>query len=232
MAAVPIDASDAEPPVTDLPATPDPETAGPNSIFVDGEEFRPIPEFEKHMVSVSGVVRGQDGRVLEHKNNPPEVDLSGCGYYYDVYGKLFSVEHAVELAWPRNIFDPLTIPSPETDSPPDTIFVDGEEFRPIRGYDKYTVSKSGVVRGKSGKIPTVRGFPPTVSIAGYAGPFNVRHAVALAWLPPASRTRYITVNLNGDATDNRADNIAWMTPTEHRAWRKKPSGRLTKAARG
>jgi hypothetical protein len=49
---------------------------------------------------------------------------------------------------------------------------------------------------------------------------TVARFILLAWNPIENHSEYRAVNLNNDITDNRLDNLRWMSKEEYRNWRK------------
>lgn len=91
-----------------------------------------------------------------------------------------------------------------------------EEFRVINGCPKYEVSNLGRVRNiKTGKFikshPNKGGYP-TVVLRGNA--VMIHRAVALAFLPNSQNKRCVN-HINGIKTDNRVENLGWVTDSEN-----------------
>ena len=97
----------------------------------------------------------------------------------------------------------------------------GEEWRPIEGYGgKYLCSNLG--RIKSLKYAEARILTPVMNNKGYdrvclsrfgeAHHFLVSRLVAAAWCPNPDPESCNTVDhIDGDTSNNRADNLRWMS---------------------
>ena len=102
-----------------------------------------------------------------------------------------------------------------------------EMWRPVVGFDGYEVSNMGRVRSWRSNNPNVLlPFPKImryhrtkgefylgVTLARNRKPFNrnMHVLVAEAWIGPRPDGMQVC-HLNGDASDNRADNLRWDTP--------------------
>ena len=94
-----------------------------------------------------------------------------------------------------------------------SIQVDGIEYR---FFDHlYAVSRCGKVLRK------LQPYTPTQHNMGYLclGRQRLMHrAVAICWVPNPGNRPYVH-HINHDKTDNRAENLEWVTPKEHLAER-------------
>lgn len=95
-----------------------------------------------------------------------------------------------------------------------------EEWRPVVGHPEYSVSNQGRVRGSRGWV-----LSPRPDTHGYhrayieGSEMRVNRLVALAFVGPIPDGRPHCGHLNGVRTDNRAENLAWVSPTENMAHR-------------
>lgn len=87
--------------------------------------------------------------------------------------------------------------------------VDGLEYRFVNHF--YAVSQCGKVLRK------LAPYNPSKRADGYLsiGRFGLLHrAVALAWIPNPTNASHVH-HINHDKSDNRAENLEWVTPKEH-----------------
>ncbi len=87
--------------------------------------------------------------------------------------------------------------------------VNGIEYRFVNHI--YAVSQCGKVLKK------LAPYEPTVRTDGYVslGKFGLLHrAVALVWIPNPTNAKHVH-HINHDKSDNRAENLEWVTPKEH-----------------
>jgi hypothetical protein len=106
------------------------------------------------------------------------------------------------------------------------------EWRKIAGFEKYEVSNDGQVRKtqyemqRSGYIATRGGYvmKQQLQIGGYKrvclsnnvkGYFLVHRLVAIAFIPLVEGKDYVD-HINGDKTDNRVENLRWVTASENK----------------
>lgn len=103
--------------------------------------------------------------------------------------------------------------------------VDGEEWREVDGFDgRYLVSNMGRVfsTGKFGRkcgvmsLGNCRGYR-TVGLTSDCGTVSkrVHRLVADAFVPGRSFDRNQVNHINGDRSDNRAENLEWVTQSEN-----------------
>lgn len=109
-----------------------------------------------------------------------------------------------------------------------------ERWRKVVGTPGYEVSNLGNVRGLDRKVRCAfgatrripgkalrtklsRGAPEvTLQHGGARRCVRVHRLVAEAWVPNPERLPFVT-HLNGDKTDNRAENLAWVRPPRRKA---------------
>lgn len=93
----------------------------------------------------------------------------------------------------------------------------------VRGLDREVRCAFGATRripGKALRTKLSRGAPEvTVWHGGARRCVRVHRLVAEAWVPNPERLPFVT-HLNGDKTDNRAENLAWVRPPRRKAKRK------------
>lgn len=92
------------------------------------------------------------------------------------------------------------------------------EWRPVKGYeDKYEVSSAGEIRNKKRgnilKASTCTTGYKFVKLGGRA--FMVHRLVAEVFHPRPENKPWVN-HINGVKTDNRAENLEWVTPFENR----------------
>lgn len=90
----------------------------------------------------------------------------------------------------------------------------------VRGLDRKVRCAFGAMRripGKALRTKLSRGAPMvTVWDKGARRCVRVHRLVAEAWVPNPERLPFVT-HLNGDKTDNRAENLAWVRPPRRKA---------------
>lgn len=101
-----------------------------------------------------------------------------------------------------------------------------EIWKTIQGYEAYEVSSLGNVRRSvSANYPAGRKLREQKCKAGYcrvtlskdgaAKKFLVHRLVAFAFHGDPSATNFHASHLNGNPSDNRADNLAWKAPSDN-----------------
>jgi NUMOD4 motif. len=104
-----------------------------------------------------------------------------------------------------------------------------EEWRPVKGYEFYSVSNLGRIRREiSPWRRSTRLLKPFIGEKGYLDvglrspgknkSIRLHRLIALAFLPPVPGKTNIN-HKNGDKTDARADNLEWCTMSENQRHR-------------
>ena len=90
----------------------------------------------------------------------------------------------------------------------------------IRGYDNYSVSENGDIRNDgTGKLKSARlnryGYPVVDLYSnGERRSERIHRLVAEAFVPNPDGKKQVN-HINGDKTNNRLDNLEWVTPSEN-----------------
>lgn len=99
---------------------------------------------------------------------------------------------------------------------------EGKEFRPIPGYEPYSISIDGVVLGPTGRMVSPWPSGPRRNYLSFSVWRNgkslsvlVNRAVALAWVDAAPAAGLVAAHLDGNPANNHASNIAWVSVLEN-----------------
>ena len=94
-----------------------------------------------------------------------------------------------------------------------------EEWRDVSGWPGYSVSSTGRVKGRSGKIlrPAVQEGYPTVRLhrSGARFGITVSRLMLLAFVGEPPNSKYQAAHLDGNPGNNILSNLAWATPEEN-----------------
>lgn len=92
-------------------------------------------------------------------------------------------------------------------------------YKKIPNYENYSINENGVVINKTGKVKCCRisnkgYFEVNLYSDGVGKSFLVHRLVALAFIENPEKKPFVN-HKNGIKTDNRADNLEWVTISEN-----------------
>lgn len=101
-----------------------------------------------------------------------------------------------------------------------TEYIEGEQWKPILGYENYEISDHGRIRKANGFITTqinCKSGYETVNLSkdGTAKGFRVHRLVAHAFCPGYSDIRNTVNHIDGDISNNKASNLEWVSQSDN-----------------
>jgi hypothetical protein len=94
-----------------------------------------------------------------------------------------------------------------------------EDFYPVPGFNGYSITQTGVIRGKFGKIlrqqKNLKGYPVvTLRIDDEKKTVCIHKLVALTFLPNPENKPQID-HIDRDITNNSVNNLRWVSGSEN-----------------